>query len=934
MHSSIKYPILFITIFLTNSGFSQQFFKDKTRQYKADIPTRSVMPGASLDINGDLVDDIVVIDRGNILKTIFSSGKSFGLNYNNSIKTSVLREWSLAAGDLNNDGFNEIITTGEYSQGTIITLNNISPLPKKTFTTNVYAQGSAIADINNDGWLDYFLCNEDGPPKIYINDKAGTIREKEVIRFMENDNTDGSGNYGAVWVDINGDYKSDLVLSKCKAGVTDPTDKRRINRLYINNGDGTYTESGKDFNLNSGAQTWVTAVADFDNDGDMDALVVNHYSPHQLMENIDNTHFVERPLSEILSSFSFQAITLDIDNDGLTDILLSGAGGGILLHNKSDMQFDIIKDIFDKSVVHSMSMGDYNDDGFPDIHAHLAIPVNEIGVSDDQLWLNTGNDNHYIKFSLRGSTSNRSAIGAHLTLYTPSGKQVRMIKGGESYGICNSFQQIFGLGKDTIIDSLVVRWPSGIKEVFESLSPDKTYLIQENKCITQQITLYDEPLIYKNTLLELTSPSGFASYQWNTGTKTSTLSAGPGLYHVSMTDVNGCLTISKPVRVISGCFGPNDVVIKEDSLAFCSGKSVEIIPSISASSFIWQDSIDGFSFITDKAGWIKVDAKDYCNQTISDSIFISKVSFDYQISADSIYKGQQAVLHSSSPLTKWYKSPDFDNAVYTGATYITPPLDTSTVYGARSSALLDYNTNETGEHMIPANKTYHVNSASGTMTFKVESKCIVHSLTVNTDMAGIRNIFILKEGKDTVFSRLYTLNVGVSTIILDVDLLPGNYSIATNEKVNQSGLGFKSPRLTMTSGKTSYPYTINDVLSITSSTFGPTAFLYFYDWVVYSDLLYCEGDFKTVTVQVSNSSTTSNSNEFSIRIWPNPATDILYINHTEPLDYIEVKNTSSQLTEIYNGSENHIDISNYPPGLYILSIYKNESEKHFKFIKL
>ncbi|HRO74110.1 MAG TPA: T9SS type A sorting domain-containing protein, partial [Saprospiraceae bacterium] len=110
--------------------------------------------------------------------------------------------------------------------------------------------------------------------------------------------------------------------------------------------------------------------------------------------------------------------------------------------------------------------------------------------------------------------------------------------------------------------------------------------------------------------------------------------------------------------------------------------------------------------------------------------------------------------------------------------------------------------------------------------------------------------------------------------------------------------------------------------------------LYFYDWVVYSDLLYCEGDFKTVTVQVSNSSTTSNSNEFSIRIWPNPATDILYINHTEPLDYIEVKNTSSQLTEIYNGSENHIDISNYPPGLYILSIYKNESEKHFKFIKL
>ncbi|MCZ2102654.1 MAG: FG-GAP-like repeat-containing protein [Chitinophagales bacterium] len=934
MHKNIIGLITTCAVFISNMAISQSFLSDKTRQFKSAIPTRSVMPGASLDINGDLIDDIIVIDRGLTLKTILSSGKHFELIPGHQIKTSNLREWSLAAGDLNNDGLIEIITTGEYSQGTITTLNTSGPLTKKSFTTNVYAQGSSIVDINNDGWLDYFLCNEDGPPKFYINDKTGSLREKAIIDFLENDNTDGSGNYGVVWTDINGDFLPDMVLSKCKAGVDDPTDKRRINRLYINNGDGTFTESGATFNLNSGSQTWVTAVEDFDNDGDMDALVVNHYSPHQLMENIEHDHFEERPLSEELSSFSFQAITLDIDNDGLIDILLSGAESGILLHNQGNMRFDIIKNIFGKVTVHSFTVGDYNDDGFPDIHAHLGLPVNEVGLSEDQLWLNNANDNNYIKFNLLGSTSNHSAIGAHLTLYTPNGFQIRTIKGGESYGICNSLQQIFGMGQNADIDSLVVRWPSGIKEVFTNLTPNRTYLIQESTCITPQVELYDEPLIYTNQPIELNALPGFANYAWSNGASSTTISVSPGIYHVSMTDIDGCLTISKPIKVVSGCFSPSTNILTDDFISFCEGSTLEISPAVNGSTFIWQDSILAPSFVVNQSGLVRVTAEDYCGQTLQDSLVATAFSFDFEVVGDYVAIGQQAILKSSAATTNWYKSPDFENPVFSGSTFITEPLSATTAFGAIASELLDFKTATTGEHDIPISNQYHTNTASGAMAFNVESLCILHQLKVDTDTPGTRRIYILKNDQDTVFTRDYTLPIGPSVLTLDAELIPGEYTIATDERVNQANLGFKSPRLARTSGKTAYPYLIDDVIQIKTSTFGPTVYLYFYDLEVYSNLLFCDSDLKLLTIYVDTTSATLNYTDNDINITPNPVADWLHITVDRLVDELILTNLSSQSVIRLSNWQKDIDMRSFPPGMYILSLRKDHKLKHFKIIKM
>ena len=92
----------------------------------------------------------------------------------------------------------------------------------------------------------------------------------------------------------------------------------------------------------------------------------------------------------------------DFDNDGFLDIVMSGAEGTTLLHNRGDKTFDIYHNFLGPSKAPSMVAGDLNDDGFLDIHAHINLPINEVGVKDDELWLNQGNDNNFVKINLEG----------------------------------------------------------------------------------------------------------------------------------------------------------------------------------------------------------------------------------------------------------------------------------------------------------------------------------------------------------------------------------------------------------------------------------------------------------------------------------------------------------------------------------------------------
>ncbi len=105
--------------------------------------------------------------------------------------------------------------------------------------------------MNNDGWIDFFCCDDNDASKLYLNDGAGNLNPSTLVNFAVNPGIsyDGdpadSGNYGSAWIDFDNDQDLDLYVAHCRQSTTSPTDLRRINRLFVNDGTNNYTEQAE-----------------------------------------------------------------------------------------------------------------------------------------------------------------------------------------------------------------------------------------------------------------------------------------------------------------------------------------------------------------------------------------------------------------------------------------------------------------------------------------------------------------------------------------------------------------------------------------------------------------------------------------------------------------------------------------------------------------
>jgi len=96
------------------------------------------------------------------------------------------------------------------------------------------------------------------------------------------------------------------------------------------------------------------------------------------------------------------------------------------------------------------------------------------------IYRNTVNpDNDWIEFALEGTKSNRSAIGATLTLFWDGKQQVQIVSGGNGFASENDRRVHFGLGKTPSIEKIVIRWPSGVTQTLRDLAPNRLYIVKE-----------------------------------------------------------------------------------------------------------------------------------------------------------------------------------------------------------------------------------------------------------------------------------------------------------------------------------------------------------------------------------------------------------------------------------------------------------------------
>ena len=109
---------------------------------------------------------------------------------------------------------------------------------------SMFMQACNWGDIDNDGVLDVFGCHDDALSRIWKGSEDGILTiSQELIPLTDYDytdypNTDHSGNYGSVFTDFDNDGDLDLFIAKCRQFVNDPMDPRRINQLWVNDGNG------------------------------------------------------------------------------------------------------------------------------------------------------------------------------------------------------------------------------------------------------------------------------------------------------------------------------------------------------------------------------------------------------------------------------------------------------------------------------------------------------------------------------------------------------------------------------------------------------------------------------------------------------------------------------------------------------------------------
>jgi hypothetical protein len=460
---------------------------------------------AVVDMNGDGKDDIVRMSMLNsgpggaeqevLLAIQQGPGEDFVEQSIGEMSVSgsgSAGTWGLCVADLDRNGINDLITGGFYNGIYLFKANESA----STFTSeneldgDIFVQGMSAFDIDNNGSIDVFICDDNDISQILTNDGYGNMSEVSSGLVPETDSpSDNSGNYGSVFVDVDNNGHADLYLSKCRQGVTNDTDPRRINQLFMNNGDGTWTSDGESRGVDIGAQSWASDFGDYDNDGDFDLFVGNHDVLSNFLVNDGTGHFTDMTAEAGLvidSMLIIQCSWADFNNDGFIDLITMGAGAASNGYtariglNDGQGSFTMINDPFGDYPTNSYAIGDLNNDGSLDLY----ITANGYGgwgndSWEDRIFLNNGSINNWMKVSLTGVESNLNGIGARVSIYGPWGVQIREIKAGESYGIQNSLTQHFGLGEYDVIDEVVVTWPSGAVDVFTDVNANQTLSIVE-----------------------------------------------------------------------------------------------------------------------------------------------------------------------------------------------------------------------------------------------------------------------------------------------------------------------------------------------------------------------------------------------------------------------------------------------------------------------
>ncbi len=432
----------------------------------------------------------------------------------------------VAAGDFDNDGFEDLYVTG-VNQNQLLHNNGngtFTDVTAKAGVSGVLAgkgKGWAVTagwlDYNNDGlldllvvnYLDYDLktaavcsthkivtyCSPDdfqGLPNIlYRNNGDGTFTDVSASSHV--------GQYvgkgmGVAFADYDGDGYTDIFVSN----DTFP------NLLLHNNGDGTFTDQATTAGVayNEMGKTVAGMGADFrdlNNDGRPDIFHTAMFGDSfPLYQNLGDGTFNDvtseaglTPPTSRLTAWGTGAY--DFDNDELKDLFTANSAildnsmeveerpfalPNSLFRNTGNFSF---KDVsatagtaFTTPAPHrGAAFGDFNNDGKVD------VAVTVLNESPELLLNRTQNANHWVLLKLVGTRDNRDGLGTKIKVTTAHGVQYNEATTAVGYNSSSDKRVHFGLGSDAVIDTIELHWPTGVKQTIRRIKADQIVTVKE-----------------------------------------------------------------------------------------------------------------------------------------------------------------------------------------------------------------------------------------------------------------------------------------------------------------------------------------------------------------------------------------------------------------------------------------------------------------------
>jgi enediyne biosynthesis protein E4 len=414
--------------FVLNNSFKQTVKFDFSKDYRS---VRDPQNGHRLYQNTDGKFTDISAKAG-----IYGSEIGFGLGIN--------------VGDLNGDKYPDVYISNDLFERDYLYINNqkgafSETLPSAMGHVSINSMGADMADINNDGLLDIFATD-----MLPESDQ----RLKMNVKFDE----------------------YDVSILKNKQAYHYQYLK---NMLQLNNGDGTFSEIGSLAGVDATDWSWGALIFDFENDGWKDIFVSNG-----MFKDINDMDYIEF-VSERANAAEIVKKKGRFDFNDFVELVPSNPLASYAFVNQQNLTFKnqayelgLGKPGFNNGAAY----GDLDNDG--DLDLVLNNLMEEAGIFRNDADKKATNNYLKVKFEGQGNTF---GVGSEVQLWGNNQTQIQNLMPARGFQSCMPHELVFGLGKNTNIDSLVVVWPNLQKQTLRNIKPNQTITLKQSQAIERFI---------------------------------------------------------------------------------------------------------------------------------------------------------------------------------------------------------------------------------------------------------------------------------------------------------------------------------------------------------------------------------------------------------------------------------------------------------------